>query len=865
MIHGKTGMGKSLLLSAIIGEADVLAGQVSVPQSPPMDMRDSEHASAKDWILPSAFAYVAQVPWIENASIKDTVLYGLPYRRDRYMQVLHACALDDDIKMLPDGEDTEVGATGINLSGGQRWRVTFARALYSRAGILVLDDIFSAVDTHVGRHLLEYGITGQLGANRTIILVTHHIGLIERYASYVVAISGDGTSADARETQADSLQTAPNSVSNSDLLQTKIEDANRPESDQFEDVDLAKTKPRKFVEDETRQHGRVKPSVYKTYILASGGRRYWALTFILFAVAALAIVGRSYWLALWTEAYTVKDIGSPPVQDRPTRESPSKPRLVFYLSVYIGISLFSVALVCVKIIFVLIASLRAARHLFEAATFNVLRAELRWLDTEPVGRILNRFVGDFAMIDSRLGGDVMWCANGIFSIATIVAAALFVSLWMMLPVALLSLTCLYVVHLYLDGARDIKRLESNAKSPMFELVGSTLSGLATIRSFGRVDNYLSRMYASIDRYTQASWYILLTTQWMALRQGTVGVVFTLCIAFIVAYIPHVGASLAGFALSFALDFSSVTETTISRYTSMELDMNSAERVLEYVDLATESRSGAEVTSAWPARGKIEVSGLEVGYASDLDSVLKGVSFVVEPCQRIGIVGRTGSGKSSLTLSLFRFLEARKGFIKVDGVEIATLRLHDLRCRLSIIPQDPVLFSGTLRSNLDPFEENSDSVLQEALRRVNLLDADCPKGSVDSAKPTSKKSNVFKSLSSPVTRGGSNLSQGEKQLLCLARAIITRPKILVLDEATSAVDMETNALIQRSIREEFCNSTLLVVAHRLSTVVDFDQILVLSDGQVVEYDRPDVLAQNHGAFWRMLHDSGEKEALRDLLS
>ena len=310
------------------------------------------------------------------------------------------------------------------------------------------------------------------------------------------------------------------------------------------------------------------------------------------------------------------------------------------------------------------------------------------------------------------------------------------------------------------------------------------------------------------------------------------------------YFKDIDPSLAGFALSFALDFSDVSQTTTSRYTSAELAMNSIERVLEYVNLDTESPTGAAAPAAWPSKGNITVRDLEVGYAKDLTSVLKSISFSVNSCERVGIIGRTGSGKSSLTLALFRFLEARRGSIEIDGVDISTLRLHDLRRCLAIIPQDPVLFSGTLRSNLDPFDEHSDVELLEALERVDPSRSMPLRGR---SATVTHRSSIFQGLSSRVTR-----------------AILTRPKVLVLDEATSAVDMETDRLVQRTMREEFRSSTLLVVAHRLSTVADFDKILVMSDGRVAEFDRPEVLAKKRGLFWRMLNDSGEKEALRHLL-
>ncbi|KAF2717771.1 P-loop containing nucleoside triphosphate hydrolase protein [Polychaeton citri CBS 116435] len=854
VIHGKTGTGKSLLLAAIIGEADITSGSVSMPQAPSMYLRDNETISEDDWLIPTAIAYVGQIPWIENTTVKEAILFGLPYFQKRYFRVLQASALQDDIGIFPDGEDTEIGATGINLSGGQRWRLTLARALYSRASILVMDDIFSAVDSHVGRHLLEHAILGSLGVSRTKILVTHHIGLVERYAAYSIELN-DRTALNVTQKGSDEALENVGYSTQTGAITSGGDDAHILSSDQSKIVGIRKIEPRKFVQDETRAQGRVKWSVYKTYYTNSGGRSYWILASIFFALGGSSTLARSWWLALWAKSYIT--------QERTLMENHmTQHHLKFYLGVYLLTSLISITLVAVKLTIVLLAALRASRNLFEITTLKILRAPLRWLDTEPTGRILNRFVGDFAMIDAQLGGSMLGCINGMFSIVIIIAAALFVSKWVLIPIAVLSTFSFYFIYLYLDATRDIKRLESTAKSPIFELVGSTISGLTTIRSFGRTDDYLARMYKHLDRYAQTSWYVALANKWMSLRQGIVGVLFTLATAVGVVYFSGIDASLAGFALSFALDFSDAAQVTTSRYAATELSMNATERVLEYANLETEKLTGVTAAATWPSSGSIVVRDLEVRYANHLEPALKGISFSVDPCQRIGIVGRTGSGKSSLTLALFRFLEARQGSIEIDGVDISTLNLHDLRSRLAIIPQDPVLFSGTLRSNLDPFNEYSDLQLLEALKRIDSANS-MP---IDSRSETSmRRLSVFNSgLMWPITSGGSNLSQGEKQLICLARAIITRPKILVLDEATSAVDMETDALIQRSIRAEFSSATLLVVAHRLSTIADFDKILVMSDGQIAEYDRPEVLAKRRGHFWNMVNDSGEKEALEHLL-
>ena len=385
------------------------------------------------------------------------------------------------------------------------------------------------------------------------------------------------------------------------------------------------------------------------------------------------------------------------------------------------------------------------------------------------------------------------------------------------------------------------------------------------------------MFDKIDAHAGAYWHIWLFNRWLALRLNWMGAVFAILVAAVIVF-SGIEPSLAGFALSFALQYSTAVTWTARNYANVELSMNAVERVNEYSNIPIEDQnSSVKAPAAWPAEGCLEVANLVAGYAPELPPVLKGLSFNVEKNQRIGVVGRTGAGKSSLTLALFRFLEAREGSIHIDGIDISKISLYDLRSRLAIIPQDPVLFSGTVRSNLDPFNNHSNSELYDALSRVHLIhstgatshDGPNPTESTCTtptpSTPPSSNTNIFQSLTSRISEGGLNLSQGQRQLLCLARAIVSRPKIMVLDEATSAVDMATDLLIQRSIREEFQNSTLIVIAHRLSTIVDFDKILVMSDGRQVEFDSPRSLVEREeGVFRGMVEQSGERTRLESVI-
>lgn len=559
--------------------------------------------------------------------------------------------------------------------------------------------------------------------------------------------------------------------------------------------------------------------------------------------------------------------------------------LFLYLGVYVGISVMACVLGTVRYYTLMKAGIEASRNLFNDLTYAVLRAPLRWLDTVPLGRTLNRFTSDIYMVDVRLGYDIGLLIHNVLEITGILVAGMAVSPFVIIFASVILAICLRLSLLYLAGAREVKRLESTAKSPIFEQFGSSLAGLITIRAFNKADTYIGIMYEKISVHARTAWYLWLLNMWLDYRMSVVGAVFSTMTAALVVYFPSIPAALAGFALSFALQYNSAIVMVLRQYANVELDMNATERVLEYSNIEIENQSGTEVPASWPTEGKVEVEDLVVGYAPDLPPVLNGLTFTMEKNQRVGVVGRSGAGKSSLTLALFRFLEARWGHIHIDGLDISKLKLHDLRSRLAIIPQDPVLFSGTVRSNLDPFNEHSDSELYDALERVNLISfADTETLASDTnAQPTTpisttdtlasshtshtKDNNLFTSLSDTISEGGFNLSQGQRQLLCLARAIVARPKVMILDEATSAVDMETDALIQRSIRTEFGlnASTLLVIAHRLSTIADFDRILVMDAGRAVEFGSPRELFEIEGGVFRSLvESSGEKGVLEKII-
>jgi len=617
VISGKTGSGKSLLLSAIIGEADILGGKVTIPQPPPASQRFDSKANSANWIIPESSAYVSQIPWIENATLKDNILFGLPYDKKRYNMVLSAAALEKDLAMLQDGDMTDIGANGINLSGGQKWRASFARALYSRAGILVLDDIFSAVDAHVGRQLFENALTGELCQGRTRILVTHHVALCLPATKYLVLL-GEGRALHAgtveelrasghlseilahdvaeqqkAEKEAETEEAVIIDDGGHDLARTVTNQSrdSRRYSAQNQEATLVRsisrvntipedgntmqerTQPKKFTEEEGRETGSIGLEVYKTYIKACRGYLYWSMLGAIFLSWIAVFLGRSYWVSHWTRQYetqgeethqsTILQLSSPWHQaSRSTTHrynsllaDKQQHDTMYYVGVYLAISLCAWLIGTTRYFTVYIASIRGSKVMFEKLTSTILRAPLRFLDTTPVGRITNRFTADFNMIDSRMANDLSFLFHCTISTVSVLIAGLFVSPYMLLFAFALLLGSAYFARRFLRGAREVKRLESNSKSPIFEQFGSVLSGIGTIRTFDKTDSYLQRMFDRINTHCVCSWHVFAFNRWMSFRANMLGAFFSFSTAALIVSLKGIDAPIAGFVLSFSLELS----------------------------------------------------------------------------------------------------------------------------------------------------------------------------------------------------------------------------------------------------------------------------------------------------------------------
>ncbi|KAF7727930.1 hypothetical protein EC973_006818 [Apophysomyces ossiformis] len=895
IICGVTGSGKSSFLNALLGEMDIVSGRVYLPSKTRKHLKD---CPTVDPVYPSLYldkvAYVAQQPFLQHASIRDNILFGLPFDRARYKKVLAQCALVKDLSLLADGDRTEIGEKGISLSGGQKQRVSIARAVYSYAKTVLLDDCLSAVDAHTAKHIYEHCLSGDLLKGRTVILVTHHVRLCLPSAKFLVKLeNGNVVEHGSVETlrQAKKINQIIGTDTEADNVEEEeIEEAEEEETEPYnEEFELAddQADTKKLVEDEKSEKGSVKFQVYKTYLAACGGLFFWGALYGSYIIARGFDFGENWWLRVWAVSnvtqphddlnqpdymnlfaipQTILHKSTPVIQTYQATEN--QPKTVnYYIGIYLIICFSGIIFNSLRSILLYYGSIRGAKKLFAAMLDRIIHAPLRFFDTTPVGRILNRFGQDFSVIDMQMARSASFmiaCMTG-FVVAIAVIAYITPQF---LGVAVIILGLYYIIGVYyLRISRELKRFTSISRSPIYSHFTESLIGVTTIRAYGLQERFLYTIYERLDAYIGPFYLLWMANRWLYARIEFAGAFVTLSAGvFILMSLDRVDAGMAGISLFYARNFLEQTYWFIRQYTQVEMNLNSVERVQEYLQIDQEPSATIEnrrPPAAWPTTAAVEVKDLVVRYAPDLDPVLHGISFSVRPHEKVGIVGRTGSGKSTLALSFFRFLEASSGSIAIDGIDISHIGVHDLRSNLTIIPQDAVLFSGTIRSNLDPFNEHDDAEIWESLRRVHIISAQRGSGS---NTPTNSASDSITSLSQPVSDGGNNFSQGQRQLLCLARALLKNSKLIIMDEATASVDFETDGKIQTTIREEFVNSSLLCIAHRLRTVIDYDRVLVLDQGNVVEYDTPYNLLVNNaglGIFRSMCEQSGEMDILLDM--
>ncbi|XP_067317475.1 multidrug resistance-associated protein 1-like isoform X1 [Anolis sagrei] len=854
-IVGQVGCGKSSLLSALLGEMEKREGLVS---------------------LKGSVAYVPQQAWIQNATLKENILFGREVREGQYNCVVEACALLPDLEVLPSGDQTEIGEKGVNLSGGQKQRVSLARAVYSDADIYLLDDPLSAVDAHVGKHIFEK-VIGPKGIlkKKTRILVTHGVsylpvvdtiivmaeGKVSEMGSYQELLQRDGAFAEFLRTFANAEQSRESDGANSPAakeekhLENGIIANDGPGNPLLRQLsnsstfssEAGKSLPQnsttelqkapaaateksawKLTEADTAKTGKVKPKVYWEYMKATG---LWLafLSLMLFLCNHVASLASNYWLSLWTDDPVVNG----------TQQNTDL-RLAVYgaLGFSQGVAVFGYSMA------VSVGGLLASRRLHLGLLHSVLRCPMGFFERTPSGNLVNRFSKEIDTIDSMIPQVIKMFMGSLFNVAGACVVILLATPLAAVAIPPLALVYFFVQRFYVATSRQLKRLESVSRSPVYSHFNETLLGVSVIRAFAEQQRFVQQSDLKVDQNQKAYYPSIVANRWLAVRLESVGnciVLFAALFAVIARNVLSPG--LVGLSISYSLQITTYLNWLVRMSAEMETNIVAVERVKEYSEKEQEAEwrlPGASIPEGWPLEGRVEFRGYSLRYRDDMDLVLRNITITINGGEKVGIVGRTGAGKSSLTLGLFRINEAAEGQILIDGVDIASIGLHDLRFKVTIIPQDPVLFSGSLRMNLDPFEQYSDEEVWRSLELSHL------KAFV---------STLPDKLHHECAEGGENLSVGQRQLVCLSRALLRRSKILVLDEATAAVDLETDCLIQTTIRKQFEGCTVLTIAHRLNTIMDYTRVIVLERGEIVECGAPGALLQAKGPFYNMAKDAG----------
>ncbi|XP_062269512.1 multidrug resistance-associated protein 1-like [Platichthys flesus] len=841
-VVGHVGSGKSSLLSAMLGEMERRRGFVYIQGS---------------------VGYVPQQSWVQNASVKENILFGGERKESWYHRVLDACALLPDLDLLPAGDATEIGEKGLNLSGGQKQRVSLARAVYRRSDVYLLDDPLSAVDAHVGQHIFDrvIGPTGIL-KDKTRVLVTHGLSFLSKADLVLVMdegrISESGSYAelmDRKGTFAKLIQTfsgkhsrgkptlheksSRKAVSRLSLLDFSVDLSQEQliscdmssaslhvpgDVDQELDVEEAG----KLTKADKVHTGRVKLQMYREYFKTIG------LTFImtiifLCAFQQAASLAYNYWLSLWAD-------------EAPVNGTRSDHELK--LSVFAALGFTQAMAMFGTTLAISLGGIVASRHLHADLLHSVLHSPMSFFEVTPSGNLLNRFSKEIDAIDCMIPDGLKMMLGYLFKLLEICIIVLLATPFAGLVLLPLAFFYVFIQSFYVASSCQLRRLEAVSRSPVYSHFNETVQGAAVIRAFGEQQRFVRQAHRRIDRNQEAYFPRFVATRWLAVNLEFLGNVLVLAAAILcVQGRDNLSPGIVGLAVTQSLQVTGILSWIVRSWTDVENNIVSVERVKEYDHTAKEAAWTLEdslLPAAWPTTGTIQFEDYGLKYRKDLDWALKDISISIQNREKVGIVGRTGAGKSSLALGIFRILEAASGRILIDGINVAQIGLHDLRSRITIIPQDPVLFSGSLRMNLDPFDTCSEEELWKALELAHL---------------SSFVSELPQKLEHQCSEGGENMSLGQRQLLCLARALLRKTRILVLDEATAAVDLRTDQLIQSTIRSEFDDCTVLTIAHRLNTIMDYTRVIVMDRGSIAEMDSPAQLLHLQGIFYKMCVEAG----------
>uniref|UniRef100_A0A8C5J7S6 Multidrug resistance-associated protein 4 n=1 Tax=Junco hyemalis TaxID=40217 RepID=A0A8C5J7S6_JUNHY len=843
-VIGPVGAGKSSLLSAILGELPKDKGSINVT---------------------GRIAYVSQQPWVFSGTVRSNILFDKEYEKEKYENVLKVCALKKDLELLANGDLTVIGDRGATLSGGQKARVNLARAVYQDADIYLLDDPLSAVDAEVGRHLFEKCICQAL-RQKISVLVTHQLQYL-RAANQILILKdgkmvGKGTYAEFQKSGIDfasllkkdeevveqlSVPGTPNLKSARNRTFSESSVLSQDSSVHSQKDGAVEQPPGEnalaAVPEESRHEGKISFKVYRKYF--SAGANYFVIFILLLfnILAQVAYVLQDWWLSYWANHQeklnlTTNGNNGTKVPDLD---------LNFYLGIYAGLTVATILFGIIRSLLVFQVLVNSGQNLHNKMFQSILKAPVLFFDRNPIGRILNRFSKDIGHLDDLLPLTFLDFVQTLLQICGVVAVAVAVIPWMLIPLIPLFILFIFLRRYFLDTSRDIKRLESTTRSPVFSHLSSSLQGLWTIRALKAEERFQKLFDAHQDLHSEA-WFLFLTTsRWFAVRLDAICAIFVIVVAFGSLLLANtLNAGQVGLALSYAITLMGTFQWGVRQSAEVENLMISVERVMEYTELEKEApwETNKHPPPEWPNQGMIAFENVNFTYSLDGPLVLRHLSAVIKPKEKVGIVGRTGAGKSSLIAALFRLAEP-EGRIWIDMYLTSELGLHDLRKKISIIPQEPVLFTGTMRKNLDPFNEYTDEELWNALEEVQLKEVveDLPN-----------------KMETQLAESGSNFSVGQRQLVCLARAVLKKNRILIIDEATANVDPRTDEFIQKTIRETFAHCTVLTIAHRLNTIIDSDRIMVLDAGRLKEYGEPYILLQEQDSlFYKMVQQVGKTEA------
>ncbi|KAF2858147.1 hypothetical protein K470DRAFT_260069 [Piedraia hortae CBS 480.64] len=940
VVVGPTGSGKTSLLMALLGEMSLLSGSVHLPCGKD---RRSLKADPNTGFTESV-AYCAQQPWLVNGTIKDNIVFESDWDTRRYKQVIVACSLQRDLEVLEAGDSTQVGERGVTLSGGQKQRISLARALYSNARHMLLDDVLSAVDSHTAKWIFDHALRGPLMRNRTCILVTHNVTLCLPYSEYAVVLDNgrvtaqgiptevidsgvlaeDSSKFDIGDPSSKAPSTIPSRVPSMIGVNALdcVEEASHSHVPSSNAIGATIGDPLTsvmsmdmvglnvaadvFANDEKKAEGAVGLHIIWMYLKRMGGPVFWATAASCFAAQQVLQVATNVWIREWANAYTSLDsTASMNVMDssslaclrgRSCMLNMPKNGLIratmyshqvnvgYYLGVYAAIGAASMIITFLHEGILFYGSLSASTRIHRRLMERITHAKFRFFDSTPLGQIMNRFSKDIEALDQEVAPVATGVVHCLASIITIIVLISIITPGFLIAAVFITILYFVIGRLYINSSRDLKRLESVQRSPLYQQFGETLTGMTTIRAYGDEQRFIRKNLEQINTHSRPFIYLWGTNRWLAFRVDIVGALVSFFTGvFIIARTGAVDAGAAGLAMTYAVTFTENVLWFVRLYATNEQNMNSVERIKEYLDVEQEAPPFIEdyrPPAEWPSRGEVEFVGYSTKYRDNLEFVLKNISVKFQAGEKVGVVGRTGAGKSSLALAMFRALEAVEGKIVVDDIDIGLIGLNDLRSNIVMVPQDPTLFTGTIRSNLDPFGLFSDEEIFAALKKVHLIGSPSLTISANPSRPTtpvdrtasgtapasnaakditSDNKNIFLNLSSPVAESGSNLSQGQRQLLCLARALLKSPKVLLMDEATASIDYATDFKIQETIRE--IRNTTVTIAHRLQTIIDYDKVLVLDQGEIAEFGDPfDLISKKEGTFRAMCETSGDLELL-----